>query len=144
MKKTPISEHNVLNEAYDYELPSAFSRGLSVTLPSPARLIYISGTASIDKHGRSVHIGDFREQTIRTFENITGLLSAAGAAWKDIVKTTIYIKDINRDYKEFNEIRCEFYAKLGLSPYPASVCVQAHLCRDELLVEIEAQAIVKE
>jgi len=144
MKKTPISEHNVLNEAYDYELPSAFSRGLTVTLPSPARLIYISGTASIDENGRSINVGDFKEQTIRTFENITGLLKAAGATWKDIVKTTIYIKNINRDYKEFNEIRCKFYEEQGLSPYPASVCVQAHLCREELLVEIEAQAIVKE
>ena len=45
-----------------------------------------------------MHIGDFRAQCRRTFYNITGLLEAEGATWKDIVRTTCYLRDIERDY----------------------------------------------
>jgi 2-iminobutanoate/2-iminopropanoate deaminase len=143
MKKIEVQAPGMLNEAYDYAKPSAFSRGLKIELPSPATLIYISGTASVDENGESIHIGDIKTQTIRTFSNITALLQSAGATWKDVVKTTVYLKDIKRDYEVFNEIRCRFYEEQGLSPYPASTCVQAQLCRDELFVEIEAQAIIQ-
>jgi len=144
MKIQTISASETLNEAYDYEKPSAFSRGLIVEVSSPVKLIYISGTASINEEGNSIHVGDFRAQALRSFENITLLLRSARATWKDIVKTTIYLKDIKKDYEAFNEVRCNFYKEQGLSMYPSSVCVQAHLCREELLVEIEAQAIVKQ
>ena len=53
--------------------------------------------------GRSIHVGDFRAQTWRTYQNITKLLKAEGATWKDIVRTTCYLRDIERDYEAFNE-----------------------------------------
>ena len=56
----------------------------------------------------SIHVGDFRAQTQRTYRNITGLLAAEGATWKDIVRTTCYLRDIERDYAEFNAIRTNF------------------------------------
>ena len=68
----------VLIEAYDYEKPSTFSRGMRVDIGNVAVLL-ISGTASIDEHGVSVHLGDFRAQCQRTFQNIAGLLEAEGA-----------------------------------------------------------------
>ncbi len=142
MKKIPVKAPGVLNEAYDYEKPSAFSRGLKIEISHPATLIYISGTASVDEKGETVHVDDFKSQTMRTFQNITALLESAGASWKDVVKTIVFLKDIKRDYDEFNEIRCKFYEEQGLSSYPASTCVQALLCRDDLLVEIEAQAMI--
>jgi 2-iminobutanoate/2-iminopropanoate deaminase len=106
-------------------------------------VLLISGTASIDEHGRSVHIGDFRAQVRRTFHNITGLLESEGATWKDIVRTTCYLRDIERDYEAFNEERTRFYQEQGLDPLPASTGIQAILCRPELLVEIEAIAIFR-
>ena len=60
-----------------------------------------------------MHIGDFRAQLRRTFENITGLLEAEGCTWKDIVRTTCYLRDIDRDYEAFNEERTEFYQRAG-------------------------------
>ena len=102
-----------------------------------------SGTASIGPHGESLHVGDLRAQTRRTFTNITALLEAEGASWKDIVRTTCYLRDIDRDYAEFNEERTAFYALQGLDPLPASTGIQAKLCRPELLVEIEAIAIFR-
>ena len=140
VKKSAITALSVLNEAYDYARPSSFSRGLRIDLGSVVILL-ISGTASIDEHGRSVHIGDFRAQLHRTYQNITGLLQAEGATWKDVVRTTCYLRDIERDYAAFNEERTAFFREQGLDPLPASTGIQAILCRPELLVEIEAIAM---
>src|SRR5580704_12793352 len=104
IKKRPISNPKVLSEAYDYANPSSFSRGLRIDLNGLAILV-ISGTASIDEQGRSVHIGDFRAQMRRTLDNITGLLASEGATWHDIVRTSCYLRDIDRDYDVFNEER---------------------------------------
>ncbi len=138
--KKAISAPQVLNEAYSYAKPSSFSRGLRLDIKG-VTILLISGTASVDEQGRTVHAGDFRAQTWRTYQNITGLLEAEGASWKDVVRTTCYLRDIERDYEAFNEIRTQFLKEQGLDPLPASTGVQAILCRADLLVEIEAMAI---
>ena len=142
IERRAVTNHGVLNEAFHYAKPSSFSRGIRLDLNGIAVLI-ISGTASIDENGVSVHIGDFPAQLKRTFENITGLLESEGATWKDIVKTSCYLRDIDRDYDVFNQIRTAFYREQGLDPVPASIGIQAHFCRPELLVEIEALAIFR-
>src|SRR5579872_6736875 len=119
IEKRAMTNHGVLNEAYAYAKPSSFSRGLRIDLNGLAILL-ISGTASIDEEGRSIHIGDFRAQLRRTYQNIGALLAAEGATWKDIVRTTCYLRDIERDYEAFNEERTTFFQELGLDPLPAS------------------------
>ena len=140
--KRAITNHDVLNEAFAYAKPSSFSRGMRIDL-NGLTILLISGTASIDEHGRSVHIGDFRAQMRRTLANITGLLASEGATWHDIVRTTCYLRDIDRDYEAFNEERTAFFHEQGLDPLPASTGIQAKLCRPELLVEIEAIAMFR-
>ncbi len=142
IERKAITNHQCLNEAFDYAKPSSFSRGLRLEFGNIV-LLLISGTASIDEHGRSVHIGDFRAQYRRTVWNISKLLESEGATWKDIVRTTCYLRDIDRDYEVFNEERTAFYSEQGLDPLPASTGIQAKLCRPELLVEIEAIAIFR-
>ncbi len=142
IEKRAMTNLNVLNEAYAYARPSSFSRGMRIDL-NGVTILLISGTASIDEHGRSIHIGDFRGQLRRTFQNIAALLESEGATWKDIVRTTCYLRDIGRDYEAFNEERTAFYAEQGLDPLPASTGVQAILCRPELLIEIEAIAMFR-
>ena len=142
IEKRAITNLRVLNEAYDYPKPSSFSRGLRIDLNGLAILL-ISGTASIDEHGQTVHVGDFRAQLRRTYHNITKLLEAEGATWKDIVRTTCYLRDIERDYEAFNEERTAFFCEQGLDPLPASTGIQAILCRPDLLIEIEAIAMFK-
>jgi 2-iminobutanoate/2-iminopropanoate deaminase len=137
-----ITNHDVLNEAYAYAKPSSFSRGMRIDL-NGLTILLISGTASIDEYGKSVHIGDFRAQLRRTYENITGLLESEGATWHDIVRTSCYLRDIDRDYEVFNDERTKFFAEQGLDPLPASTGIQAKLCRPELLVEIEAIAMFR-
>jgi 2-iminobutanoate/2-iminopropanoate deaminase len=138
--KRAITNHSTLNEAYDYG--SAFSRGMRIDL-NGVTILLISGTASIDEHGHTVHVGDFRAQLKRTFENISKLLAAEGATWHDIVRTTCYLRDIERDYQAFNEERNGFYKLQGLDPLPASTGIQAILCRPDLLIEIEAIAMFR-
>ncbi|HEX6880361.1 MAG TPA: Rid family hydrolase [Terriglobales bacterium] len=142
IEKRPITNYDVLNEAYSYAKPSSFSRGMRIDIGNVVILL-ISGTASIDEHGETVHVGNFRAQMRRTLKNITALLAAEGATWKDIVRTTCYLRDIDRDYAEFNEERTAFFKEQGLDPLPASTGIQAKLCRPELLVEIEAIAMFK-
>src|SRR3954467_6087597 len=142
VEKRAITNHGVLNEAYAYAKPSSFARGMRIDL-NDLTILLISGTASIDENGVSVHIGDFRAQLRRTFENITGLLESEGCTWHDIVRTTCYLRDIGRDYEAFNDERTAFYKEQGLDPLPASTGIQAILCRPELLIEIEAIAMYK-
>ncbi len=142
LEKKAIRSPDVLNEAYDCEHPSSFSRGLRVDLPDFS-FLFISGTASVDEEGNSIHIGDFRAQCWRTYRNITTLLKSEGASWSDVVRCTCYLRDIERDYKDFNSVRTAFFSWLDLRPLPASVGVQVRLCREDLLVEIAAMAILK-
>lgn len=138
--KKAVSAPQALNEAYDYPRPSCFSRGLRIDIRG-ITILFISGTASVDENGQTVHVGDFRGQTWRTYSNVTALLEAEGAGWNDVVRTTCYLRDIERDYAAFNEIRTQFFREQGLRRLPASTGIQAILCRPELLVEIEAIAI---
>jgi 2-iminobutanoate/2-iminopropanoate deaminase len=138
--KRAITNHRALNEAYDYG--SAFSRGMRIDL-NGLTILLISGTASIDENGQTVHVGDLRAQMRRTYDNITRLLASEGATWHDIVRTTCYLRDIERDYAAFNDERTQFYKEQKLDPLPASTGIQAILCRPDLLVEIEAIAMFR-
>ncbi len=140
IEKRAISAPSVLNEAYHYERPSSFSRALRIDIGNMA-LLLISGTASVDEDGATVHAGDFRAQVRRAYRNITELLRASGAKWHDVVRTTCYLRDIERDYAAFNEERTAFFEEQRLDPLPASTGIQAILCRPDLLIEMEAIAM---
>jgi enamine deaminase RidA (YjgF/YER057c/UK114 family) len=140
VKKRTMHVPDLLNEAFHYAKPVPFSRGMRLDFGSTTVLL-ISGTASIDERGQTVHVGDLRAQTRRTFKNLTGLLGSEGLSWHDVVYTRIYLRDIERDYEALNEERIGFFREQEIPEYPASCCVQAHLCRSELLVEIEAVAV---
>lgn len=142
IEKRAMTNLRVLNEAFAYEKPSSFARGMRIDIGNVVILL-ISGTASIDEAGNTVHVGDFRAQCRRTYQNITGLLESEGATWHDVVRTSCYLRDIDRDYVEFNEERTRFFAEQGLDPLPASTGIQAKLCRPDLLVEMEAIAMFK-
>lgn len=145
--RPPVEKHvvhapQVINEAYDYQKPSSFSRALRLDL-GDYKVLLISGTASVNEKGRAEHVGDFKAQLWRTYVNITNLLAAEGMSWHDVVRTTNYLRDIERDYSEFNRIRTSFFRWMKLDPLPASTGIQARLCWETLLVEIEAYAICK-
>ena len=119
IRKKAMSAPKALNEAYKYERPSSFSRGMRLDIKG-ITILMISGTASVGENGETVHPGDFGAQTRRAFQNVTDLLKSEGATWKDVVRTTCYLRDIERDYEQFNLIRTEFFKAQGLTMLPAS------------------------
>jgi len=127
-----------LNEPIEYG--KSFSRGVRVDAGG-FTVLYISGTASVDENGKTCYPEKFSAQAQRTFDNITALLRSEGATWHDVAKTRCYLKRM-KDYDAFNRVRSLFYRNAGLRRFPASVCVEARLCRPDLLVEIEATAII--
>jgi hypothetical protein len=76
----PIEKHvvhipHVLNEAYNYQKPSSFSRALRLDFGGH-KVLLISGTASVNEEGKAEYIGDFKAQVWRTYRYVTNLLSA--------------------------------------------------------------------
>lgn len=142
IEKFAVHAPDVINEAYNYKRPSSFSRALRMDFGN-YRVVLVSGTASVNEEGKPQHVGDFRAQQWRTYRNITNLLKAEDMTWHDVVRTTNYLRDIERDYAEFNKIRTSFYQWLGLDPLPASTGIQSRLCWETLLVEIEVIAVGK-
>jgi 2-iminobutanoate/2-iminopropanoate deaminase len=142
VEKFAVHAPQVINEAYDYQKPSSFTRALRLELGG-YKLLLISGTASVNEEGKAEHPGDFKAQTWRTYRNITNLLKAEDMTWHDVVRTTNYLRDIERDYSEFNKIRTSFFRWMNLNPLPASTGIQARLCWESLLVEIETYAVCK-
>jgi 2-iminobutanoate/2-iminopropanoate deaminase len=142
VEKFAVHAPQVINEAYDYKKPSSFTRALRLEFGG-YKILLISGTASVNEEGKAEHIGDFKAQTWRTYVNITNLLKAEGMTWHDVVRTTNYLRDIERDYEDFNKIRTSFFRWMNLDPLPASTGIQARLCWETLLVEIETYAVCK-
>jgi len=125
--------HAKQNEATEYG--SAFARGLSLRLKS-ASYVFVSGTASIDDSGASVYVGDFEAQTRCTLDAVKSLLNAGGASPRDICQGTAFLKRAE-DLDAYRRIAAE----QGFGSLPI-VCMVADVCRDELLFELDATAIV--
>jgi len=115
---------------------SAFSRGALIQEPDVS-LIEVSGTAAIDQQGRSQFQEDIRSQITCTFDRIETLLKQAGAGLKDITAATVFVKS-----PEYAPVFWEMAKDRGLEEFPA-VCVVADVCRDELLFEIDGEAVVR-
>ena len=114
---------------------SAFSRGALIR-ESDVDILQVSGTAAIDEKGKSLFAGDIRGQIKATLEKIEALMTQAGAGLKDIAAATIFVKK-----PEYTGIFWEMARDRGLEELPA-VCVVADVCRDELLFEIDAEAVI--
>ncbi|MDK2817172.1 MAG: 2-iminobutanoate/2-iminopropanoate deaminase [Moorella sp. (in: firmicutes)] len=100
-------------------------------------IIFTSGQIPIDPANGQVVEGGVAEQTARVMANLQAVLSAAGASLDDVVKTTLYIKDMN-DFGVINEVYSRYFAK---EP-PARSCVEVARLPKNVLVEIEAVAVV--
>ena len=137
-KKKAICAPDFLNNPVQYN--KSFSRGIRINL-GKAVFLFISGTASIDKNGKTLYPRSFLPQVKRTFDNIEALLRSEKANWQDVVMTRCYLKDM-KNYERFNIFRNRFYRGKLIDPFPASVCVQAELCRRDLEIEIEAIAVL--
>jgi enamine deaminase RidA (YjgF/YER057c/UK114 family) len=112
---------------------SSFSRARALDYEG-GRTVYVSGTASIDPGGKSIHQGDPAAQLLETLLDVGAVLAEAGMTLADIVQATLFCKDA-RTWAACRQVP----ALLGIPRLP-TVCVIADVCREELLVEMEAVA----
>ena len=130
-----------LNPTHEYGV--AFERGTRLTLPTHTlhpegsqqfkQQYFISGTASINKHGDVVYEGDIVRQTGRLLENIGALLKDGDATMNDIRYFIIYLRDIS-DYHTVEILMNQFY------PQIPHIIVEAKVCRPGWLIEMECIA----
>ena len=98
-------------------------------------LVYTSGQIPIDPATGAFVEGGIREQTRQSLTNVRAILAEAGLAMSDVVKTTVFMADMN-DFAEMNGVYAEFFAE----PYPARSAVAVKTLPKGALVEIEVVA----
>jgi 2-iminobutanoate/2-iminopropanoate deaminase len=97
--------------------------------------LFASGQVALDPPSNEFVAGDIRQQTERVMENIKGILEAGGVHLNHVVKTTVFLKDIN-DFAAMNEV----YGKYFAAASPARTTVQVSRLPKDALVEIEVIA----
>lgn len=117
------------------EAPAAigpYSQGIIVN-----NMFYSSGQIPLKPDGVLLQ-GDVQEQTDQVMKNVTAVLKEAGTSLENVVKTTVFIKDMN-DFSLMNEV----YAKYFSSHKPARSCVEVARLPKDVLVEMEVIALIK-
>jgi enamine deaminase RidA (YjgF/YER057c/UK114 family) len=129
----PITKSSRQHQSFKYG--SAFSRGMAFEIEG-RRTVHISGTASINPAGASIHIGDAEMQSLETLMCIAAILEEQGGSLANITSATLFCKD-RASYEAWQRV-----SRLLRIPAIPKVCVLADVCRHDLLVEMEAVATI--
>ena len=119
------------------EAPGAigpYSQGVKI-----GNLIFTSGQIPIDPKTGEIVTGNVKKSAERCILNLKAVLEAAGSSLSNVVKTTVFIKDMN-DFAAVNEV----YGKYFTENYPSRSCVEVARLPKDVLVEIEAVAEINE
>ncbi len=122
-----------LNEADEYG--SAFSRGMKIELPEKT-VLHISGTASVDEKGDTVHLDDYVKQIDRMLVNVRELLAPHGATFEDVTQIATFLKKA-----EYLESYVNTLEEWGIRHIP-NTFVETGVCRPNLLCEMEAICVL--
>ncbi len=120
------------NPALDYK--SSFSRAVEMDFPTH-RNLFISGTASIDPDGKTEHLDDPEKQIRLTMDVVKAILESRNMGWNDLFRGIAYFKDM-----DYLPIYRRIAEEIGIPRFPLAVS-HADVCRDDLLFEIEVDAV---
>lgn len=105
------------------------------------QLIFVAGQIALDpKTGGIVAEGDVAGQTERVMRNIEAILLAAGTKFENVVKTTVFLAEMN-DFAAMNAVYARYFQE---ATAPARACVQVSRLPKDVLVEIECMAVVED
>jgi len=122
-----------INSGTRWESEVGYSRAVR-----SGNMVFVSGTTSVDDAGNVVGLGNAYEQTKFILRKIEAALNEAGASMNDIVRTRMYVVDVNI-WEEVGRAHGEFFKEIK----PASTLVEvSSLIEPDLLVEIEAEAVI--
>jgi len=99
------------------------------------QLLFISGQVPFDPANGTLVTGDIQAQTRRVLQNVGALLEAGGLSFQSVVRTTVFLADMN-DFAAMNEVYQTFFSE----PYPARSTVQAARLPRDARIEIDAIA----
>ncbi len=119
---------------------SAFSRAVITKTPG-GKTVYVSGTAAIDVAGQTTHLGDAAGQIADTLQNVRAVLKDAGCDQDDVVQAMAYCKTPQVEQAFLNTIKAEGGSRPWITTQ--NIVAIADVCRDNLLFEIEATAIIR-
>ncbi len=102
-------------------------------------MVFCSGQIALDPTtGKIVGQGDVAQQTVQVMQNLEAVLKAAGAGWTDVVKTTVFLADMN-DFATVNEIYSRYFDE---ATAPARACVEVARLPKDVQVEVDCIAVV--
>ncbi|NEP62070.1 MAG: RidA family protein [Symploca sp. SIO2G7] len=108
-------------------------------IAASGELIFISGQIALDPStGEIIGADNVVQQTKRVMTNLEAILTAAGATFQDVVKTTVFLADIN-DFAVVNEVYAKYFSAESA---PARACVEVSRLPKNVLVEIECLAVL--
>jgi 2-iminobutanoate/2-iminopropanoate deaminase len=114
-----------------------YNQAIAVT----GKMLFISGQISIDPATNQLaHPGDVAKQTAQVMANLAAILEEAGATWQDVVKTGVFLKDMN-DFATMNSVYAQYFDE---ATAPARACVEVARLPKDVLVEIDCIAVVSE
>ncbi|NEP04291.1 MAG: RidA family protein [Okeania sp. SIO2G4] len=108
-------------------------------IAATGQMIFVSGQIAIDtRTNQIVYTDDVSKQTEQVMANLEAILTAAGASWSNVVKTTVFLKDMN-DFATVNTIYAKYFNPENA---PARACVEVARLPKDVLVEIDCIAVL--
>lgn len=121
----------------DLPAPPGYSQVVDIR---SGRIVYIAGQVALDRAGNLVGAGDLEAQADQVFRNLGAALAAAGLTARELVKLTVYLRDM-RGLPAYRKARDRFFGTTTPPAAPAITLVEvSRLYRDDALIEIEAVA----